>query len=68
MTRPTYNYSYDIYGNLLGVLDPEGHTTASTYDVYDNPLTRTLPGGQTQSVQYDQLNQPSRKRSTSMVT
>ncbi len=54
LTRPQYTYTYDNYGDLLSIADPEGNVTSFTYDAFDDQLSKTLPLGQTEYVEYDQ--------------
>ncbi len=58
MTRPTYQYQYDLYGNETLIIDPDGHETNFTYTQFDLQASRTLPGGQVQQTEYDQYGRP----------
>jgi len=55
LTRPRYDYTYDVYGNLLVIRDPEGRETHYTYDPYNRQTSRTLSGGETEQYVYDNV-------------
>ena len=42
-TTPTWNYTYNLFGEVLTVSDPLNHVTTNTYDGNGNLLTTTTP-------------------------
>ncbi len=60
MVHPTYQYAYDIYGNLTSVTDAKGRVTTYTYDQFGRKLTEALPMGGTHGTEswtYNSLGQ-----------
>jgi YD repeat-containing protein len=54
-TNPVTTYTYDSYGNIEIITDPEGNTTTMTYDTttYTYPVTIQNPLGHTIQKTYD---------------
>src|SRR5262249_32115608 len=53
LTRPRYDYTYDMYGDKLSMRDPLGRVTTYTYDPAHHQLSETLPDGETSYNVYD---------------
>jgi len=49
----TTQYTWDNYGNILSITDPEGGITQYTHDALGNALTKTDPNGQVWKRSYD---------------
>ncbi|MCH9022264.1 MAG: RHS repeat protein, partial [Planctomycetes bacterium] len=49
------NYDYDIFGNLISIIDPNGKETAFTYNHLHRQTSRALPNGLTEYKEYDSL-------------
>lgn len=43
LDSPHYQYTYDSYGNLATVTDPQQHTTTYAYDAFGRKVSETLP-------------------------
>jgi YD repeat-containing protein len=52
LTRPEYDYTYDVYGDVLTKRDPLGHVTTYTYDAFGQQLSESTPDGETASLTY----------------
>ncbi len=52
LTRPEYDYTYDVYGDVLTKRDPLGHVTTYTYDAFGRQFSETTPDGETASMTY----------------
>jgi RHS repeat-associated protein len=52
----TYQYTYDVNGNLKTVTNPLNETTTTRYDEHNNPIQETDANGHTTSHEYDQQN------------
>ena len=52
-TRPEYQDTYDMHGNLLSETDPLGNVTKYSYDAYSQETSETLPDGQKEYFDYD---------------
>jgi YD repeat-containing protein len=55
LTRPVYEYVYDIYGNQVAIIDPYDRETSFTYNEIHKQVSRTLPGGRTEYKDYDEF-------------
>ncbi len=55
LTRPRYEYEYDIYGNQRLIRDPKGRETLFTFDQQNRQIARTLPNGEAEHIEYDSL-------------
>jgi len=51
--RPTFNYSYDIFGNVLNSSDPKGNVTSKSYNLRGNPVDIFYPDGTSEHFEYD---------------
>jgi len=56
--NPTYQYTYDIYGDQIKTTDALGRFTKYTFDPFGRMLTETLPMNQAESWTYNALGQP----------
>jgi RHS repeat-associated protein len=54
MNLPEYDYTYDVYGDILTRRDPLGHVTTYVYDAYGRQISETTPDGETSSTTYNQ--------------
>ncbi len=55
---PTYQYTYDSYGDLTSSTDALGHLTQYGYNQFGNMVSETLPmGGQSATSNYNSLDQ-----------
>ena len=56
--NPTYQYTYDAYGDLTSSTDALGRVTQYGYDQFGNMVSETLPmGGQSETWNYNSLDQ-----------
>jgi len=53
MTRPTYRYEYNQFGQKSKLTDANGHVTQFGFDATGRPTSRTLPDGQIETMAYD---------------
>src|SRR5260221_10506411 len=55
----TWSFTYDPYTlGVIGITDPDGHSTYRTYDAAGNPLTASDGLGRTTSYQHNAFNEP----------
>ncbi len=57
LTRPEYQYTYDVYGDVLTETDPLGHVTTYVYDEFGRQLSETTPDGETSYTTYNAAGQ-----------
>ena len=56
--NPTYQYTYDAYGDLTSSTDALGRVTQYGYNQFGNMVSETLPmGGQSETWNYNSLDQ-----------
>lgn len=53
MTRPTYRYEYNSFGQMSKLTDANDHVTHFGFDATGRPISRTLPDGQMETMAYD---------------
>lgn len=51
--HPTFNYSYDIFGNLLELTDAKGFVTRQSYNLRGDPTKIFYPDGSSELFKYD---------------
>ena len=57
LTSPEYQYTYDMYGDVLTETDPLGRVTTFVYDAYGRQLSETTPDGETSYTTYNAAGQ-----------
>ena len=45
LTNPRWEFKYDIYGNRISIIDPNGNETKFKYDHLNRCVKRILPIG-----------------------
>ncbi len=53
VVRPTFNYTYDIFGNVLTIQDPKGFLTKKSYNLRGDPTKIIYPDGTFELFKYD---------------
>ena len=53
LTRPTYHYEYNKFGQMSKLTDANDHLTHFGFDATGRPTSRTLPDGQIETMAYD---------------
>jgi RHS repeat-associated protein len=53
LTRPTYRYEYNVFGQMSKLTDSNDHVTHFGFDATGRPTSRTLPDGQIETMAYD---------------
>ncbi len=53
IVRPTFNYVYDVFGNVSTIQDPMGFTTKKSYNLRGNPTKINYPDGSVELFKYD---------------
>ncbi|MBA3958055.1 MAG: DUF687 family protein [Parachlamydiaceae bacterium] len=51
--RPTFNYTYDIFGNVLTTKDPQGNIVRKFYNLRGSPTRINYPDGSFELFKYD---------------
>ena len=52
-TRPTFRYTYDLFGNVVTIEDPKGFITTKSYNLRGDPTKITYPDGSLELFKYD---------------
>jgi RHS repeat-associated protein len=64
----TTTYTYDAYGRVRTVTDPDGYAITTDYDVFDRPTRRTYPDGTYDTTTYDRLDVSTRRDRAGRIT
>ncbi len=51
--RPTFSYTYDLFGNVLTVQDPKGFIITKSYNLHGSPTKINYPDGSFEQFKYD---------------
>lgn len=51
--RPTFVYTYDLFGNVLTIQDPKGFITSKSYNLRNKPTKIEYPDGSYELFKYD---------------
>lgn len=53
LITPTFEYFYDVFGNVIRILDPQGFATLKTYNLRGDPTKIDYPDGTSEYFKYD---------------
>lgn len=51
--RPSFHYSYDLFGNCIEITDPKGYVTKKAYNARNQPTRIDYPDGSYELSKYD---------------
>lgn len=67
ITHPIFSYSYDIFGNVVAIIDPKGHLTEKTYNLRGDVTKVQYPDGSFELFKYDTEGSLHRSLSRSQI-
>jgi RHS repeat-associated protein len=51
--QPTFFYNYDLFGNVICIIDPKGYKTCKAYNLRGDPIKILYPDGSSELFKYD---------------